>query len=243
MKRSDQQPPLAKSVSRSRPAIHLVKKIATNTKDWTGRHKLWTIVILVGVFALIASLIWLAVINRQTEPSVNPVIATYAKQLPDLKKKAEANPKDANAHKNYAAALYVTRDLEKARQQYEAATEINNKDEVAYNNLGNVYRDQQKIDEAITAYKQSLELDPNSVNTYANLANIQLYSKNKPKDAIETYKTGLTHLPGNVQLQLLLGLAYEQAKDIESARQTYETILANDKDNTAAKANLDRLNK
>ena len=243
MKRSDQQPPFIKSVSRSGRAIHLVKKIATDTMNWTGRHKVWTIVIFVGVLALIAVAIWLVYANRQTQLSSNPVIATYAKQLPELKKKVEASPKDANAHKNYAAALYVTRDLEKARQHYEAATEINDKDAVAYNNLGNVYRDQQKIDEAISAYRQSLELDPNSVNAYANLANIQLYSKNRPKDAIETYKTGLTHLPGNIQLQLLLGLAYEQAKDIASARQTYENILATDKDNTAARANLDRLNR
>lgn len=243
MKRSDQQPPLAKSVPRSRQAIHSVKQIATNIRRWTNRHKIWTIVILAVLLIVIATSIWLIIQSRHKEQTVNPVIATYAKQLPDLKKKAESNPNDADARRNYAVALYVTRDLERAKQQYEAATAINDKDAVTYNNLGNVYRDLGKINEAIDAYNKSLELDPNSVNTYANLANIQLYSKNKPLDAIETYKTGLSHLPANTQLQLLLGLAYEQAKDIPSAKQTYENILANDKDNTAAKANLERLNK
>jgi tetratricopeptide (TPR) repeat protein len=243
MKRSDQQPPLAKSVSRSWLAIYSVKNIATNIRQWIDRHKLWTILILAVVLFILAISIWLVIQNHHKVQVTNPVVATYAKQLPDLKKKAETNPNDANARKNYAVALYVTRDLEQAKQQYEAATVINDKDAVTYNNLGNVYRDLGKINEAIDAYKKSLELDPDSVNTYANLANIQMYSKNKPLDAIETYKTGLSHLPGNTQLQLLLGLAYEQAKDIPSAKQTYENILANDKDNTAAKANLERLNK
>ena len=243
MKRSDQQPPLAKSVSRSWPALHSVKNIATKTQQWTRRHKGWTITILFTVLLIISIGIWLLVHNRQKQQPANPVIAAYTKQLPDLKKKAKANPTDANARKNYAVALYVTRDLEQAEQQYEAATAINDKDAVTYNNLGNVYRDLGKTNEAIDAYQKSLDLDPNSVNTYANLANIQLYSKNKPLAAIETYKTGLSHLPENTQLQLLLGLAYEQAKDIPAAKQTYENILANDKDNTAAKANLERLNK
>jgi tetratricopeptide (TPR) repeat protein len=61
-------------------------------------------------------------------------------------------------------------------------------------------------------------------------------------DAIATYNQGLQALPNNAQLQLLLALAYEAKGDTADAKQTYQDILTNDPNNTAATTNLDRLN-
>lgn len=228
---------------RSVRPTNIVKRIIRKTATLIKQHRLWAIAIGVGLLLLAVALVYFAGRDRTVSQPTNPVIATYQKQLPDLKKKVESSPKDPIAHTNYAIALYVTQDLNGAKKQYEAAIELKDNDTLTYNNLGNVYRDLGQTDKAITAYQKSLDLNPKSVNTYANLANIQLYTKNKPADAIATYKKALTQLPGNAQIEILLAIAYEQAGDKTQAKKTYETILARDSTNTAAQANLDRLKK
>lgn len=211
-------------------------------QKFTRRRTQLLIAIIVVIAAIVA--VWAYLEHRQKPVTQPPsaVSAEFKKQLPELKKKVSQNPKDPEAHKNYAVALYATGDPAAAASQYEQAVKLNPKDAVAYNNLGNTYRDLHQTDKAVNAYKQSIKLNSKSLNTYANLANVQLYSLNKPLDAIATYQEGLKALPNNSQLQLLLGLAYEQAGDTTHAKQTYQNILTHDSNNAAAKANLSRLN-
>jgi len=210
-------------------------------KRW-GRKKSLLIVIALIVIVILGVVIWHAT-HRQApvRQPASAVSAEFKKQLPSLEKAVKQHPNDAEARKNYAVALYATGDPAAAKDQYEQAVKINPKDALAYNNLGNVYRDLHDTSKAVAAYKTSIKLNPKSLNTYANLANVQLYTQNKPDDAIATYQQGLTALPNNSQLQLLLGLAYEQKGDTAKAKQTYQNILAHDANNAAAKANLDRL--
>jgi len=211
---------------------------------YVRKHKIITAVIGVILLAIIGTSVWL--LTRDDDVVKVPataVSAEYEKRLPELKKAVDSNPSDAAARKNYAVALYATGDLKGARKQYEEAVKINDRDAIAYNNLGNVYRDLGDIDKTISAYEKSIQINDKSINTYVNLANTQLYSKKDNNAAITTYKNGLKALPDNEQLQLLLGIAYEQADRVNEARQTYEAILAKNADNTAAKANLERLNK
>ena len=214
-------------------------------RAWYKNRKLWLMsgagVILLA--AIITVTVFLVTKNNEPKQPLSQAAKHYQEQLPGLKKKVDEKPDDASAHKNYAVALYATGDLKSAQKQYEEATKINDKDAITYNNLGNVYRDLGKTDEAVKSYKKALELDPKSLNTYANLANLQLYSQNDAKAAIETYQKGLENLPNNTQLQLLLGIAYEQDGNTEKAKEAYTNILARDADNKAAQANLERLNK
>jgi len=184
------------------------------------------------------------VITTEKAPSAaqqTPVGLEYQQKLPELKSSVEKTPKDAQTRKNYGVALYATGDLEAAKIQYEEAAKLDTKDAVILNNLGNTYRDLGRIDQAINTYRKSIELSPTSLNTYANLANVQLYSKNKPQDAIATYKAGLEQLPKNTQLRQLLAVAYEQANDLENAKKTYQEIVSDEPGNSAAQAALDRL--
>lgn len=196
------------------------------------------------ILLIIGGVIWWKVDHKQ-EPVKQPasaVSAEFKKQLPSLEKATKQHPNDPEAHKNYAVALYATGDPTKASKEYETVVKLSPKDATAYNNLGNAYRDLHETDKAVAAYQQSIKLNSKSVNTYANLANVQLYTLNKPDDAIATYQQGLKALPNNSQLQLLLGLAYEVKGDTTQAKQTYQNILSHDSSNTAARANLDRLN-
>lgn len=219
-------------------AIHWARTI----KHWVIKHKSLALTLLVVI--ILASLVLIIWANNRaddTPKQLSPVAAEYKAQLPDLKQKVSDTPDDAPARKNYAIALYASGDINEAAKQYEEAVKLNSKDATAYNNLGNAYRDLNKSDQAIDAYKKSIELDRKSVNTYANLANVQLYTKDAPQDAINTYKNGLKELPENDQIELLLAIAYEQASDTQNAVATYKRILARDSDNKAAQANLDRI--
>lgn len=208
-------------------------------------NKKVSIILAVIFVVVVGGLTWLIATQSDDtgKKSANAVAEEYRKKLPELEKAVKDNPNDASARKNYAVALYATGDLKKARDQYEAAVKINNKDATAYNNLGNVYRDLGAVKKAVDSYKKSIDLNKNSINPYVNLANIQLYTQKDHSAAIATYKEGLKNLPGNTQLQLLLGIAYEQANQPDDAKRTYEALLAKDSDNAAAKANLERLNK
>ncbi len=203
--------------------------------------------IIVGVSVLIVAAVvaglfaFLPRHNGNSSSTDNPVISKYKQQLPDLKKKAEENPNDTTALKNYAIALYASGDAEAAKVQYEKLVAADGKDADTFNNLGNAYRDTGKVDDAIRAYQKALELNPQSVNTYANLANVQLYTKNNPSDAIATYQKGLSALPNNSQLEFLLGVAYEKANKKADAIQTYRHILSYDAGNKAVQQELARL--
>jgi tetratricopeptide (TPR) repeat protein len=216
----------------------------TRIMQWAMRHKLWTIATL--ALLVITTVSTTMILRRPQQPHVqqsNPAVIAYQKNLPALKKAVDEKPNDAGARKSYGVALYATGDLNNAKSQYEKAIDLNGKDALAYNYLGNTYRDLEKINKAVDAYQQAVKIDPKMANAYTNLANIQLYSQNKPQEAIETYKRALDELPEHQEIKLLLGIAYEQAKDSSSARKTYQSILSKDPTNVAAQTNLDRLNK
>lgn len=219
-------------------------RVASSNKKTKNRRKyivIAAIISLVIVGAGVAAFVISKRTNQKTQS--NEVTESYRKQLPELKKEVEKKPKDVGARRSYAVALYVARDLEEAKRQYIEAIKLNDKDAVLHNNLGNTYRDLKQYDKAIESYKDAIKLDKKNQNAYANLANIQLYLVDKPQDAIETYQAAIRFMPDNVQMKLLLGIAYEQTDRKQKAIEIYKDILAKDKNNQAAKANLQRLKK
>jgi len=230
----------------SRALRVLIEQIGSKVKVavvWAEKHKIISIIIIGVIFLFIAGTVIIAIMSRNEPAEVKQTAIglEYQQKLPELKESVEKSPNDATARKNYGVALYATGDLDGAKEQYEEAAKLDDKDAVVLNNLANTYRDLGQVDKAIDTYKKSIEINPKSLNTYANLANVQLYSKDKPQDAIATYKAGLEEMPENTQLQQLLAVAYEQSKDTENARKTYEEILSNDPENVAAKAAIERL--
>jgi len=220
-----------------------LKKTYRSTRGWVATHKKTSIAI--GIL-LIVSIAWLIVflVSRpfySEKVQLTQIGLEYQQKLPGLKDSVRENPDDSEARKNYAVALYATGNLVEARDQYEEAVKLNDKDPIALNNLANTYRDLEQTDKSIEFYKKAIQASPKSLNAYSNLANVQLYSKNNPKDAISTYKSGLKQLPDNIQLLQLLAVAYEQSEDTPNARATYQEILSIDSENTAAIAAMSRL--
>ena len=174
-------------------------------------------------------------------PLNNPIAEEYRKKLPELKQAAESKPNDVGAQREYAIALYVTKHLEQAREQYLKAITLSKNNGELYNSLGNVYRDLKNNDSAIQAYKKSIELNPDQLNAYANLANLQIYTLNDANGGIATYKHAQEAMPDNLQIGVLLGLAYEKSGDRNSAISSYRAVLDADPGNVPAKSNLERL--
>lgn len=215
---------------------HVLAKKSRRRKAYLGVGAVLLIVVGTTLWMIARS-------DDNTISSKNPVVQEYQAQLPELKKKANDNPKNPSAHVDYAVALYATGRIKDAKNEYETATKLDSKNATIYNNLGNAYRDLGDIDKAVEAYQSAIALNSKLVNPYFNLANIQLYSQKDANAAIKTYQKALSALPDNQQVLLSLGIAYEQKNDKTKAKQVYQSILAKDADNAAAKANLDRLNK
>jgi tetratricopeptide (TPR) repeat protein len=211
---------------------------------WVRSHARMAVIfaIVLILLAAVAIVLVVSIKKESREVKLSPIGLEYQQKLPELKKAVDDEPKNAEARKTYAVALYATADLDGARDQYEEASKLNDKDAVTFNNLGNTYRDLQQTDKAISAYKKAIELNPKAINSYSNLGNVQLYSKNKSQDAIVTYNAGLKQLPDNIQLLQLLAVAYEQANNATLAKSTYQRIIDTEPENVAAKAALERLN-
>jgi len=210
-------------------------------KRWIGEHKRTSAASLAVLLVVVVGLTWANHNSSKTTISKNPVIANYQKQLPALADAVKKNSNDPQARYDYAVALYATGDTAKAKDQYEADLKINPNNAVLQNNLGNVYRDLGEYQQSIDAYQKAISIDSKSVNPYINLANLYIYTLNKKDLGVKTFQQALQNLPGNQTIEVLLGVAYEQTGDKDSAQQAYNTVLAADPSNVAAQAGLKRV--
>jgi tetratricopeptide (TPR) repeat protein len=222
--------------------MSLRKIVNRLTPPYKWNKRQWIIATAIFFGLLVTAIVIIITVSHSNPKSIsgNLIVNQYRKNLPDLKKAAEADNANIDTQKNYAIALYASGNLEEAKNSYEAIAKTS-PDATTYNNLANAYRDLGKTPQAVDAYNKAIDLDPSLVNSYANLANVQLYRLNKPMDAIDTYKKGLSVLQNNSQLEFLLGIAYEQASQPDQAKQIYQQILAHDPNNIGAKARLQRL--
>lgn len=212
-------------------------------KAWILRHPRKTFVLAIAGILVVSGLAgWIFDQDSDTssDQPKNPIARQFQEQLPSLKQKAEKNPSNFDAQRDYAVALYATGNTNEAKERYERALRIR-EDATTYNNLGNAQRDLANYNAAVEAYKKAIAANPKLVNPYTNLANIQMYSLNKTDEAIDTYRQALKELPGDPQLQVLLALAYEKKGDIPSAKQTLKSAQAAHPDDKNIQANLARM--
>lgn len=224
----------------------IITKVSDKISAVKGHaHRYPRIAMMVGgmvALLIIGSVSWRLTHHAKPQKvSTNPVVANYQKQLPALADAVKKSGNDPQARYNYAVALYATGDVAKAKDQYEAEAKLSQNDPTLENNLGNVYRDLGNYQKAVDAYQKSVRLDPKAVNAYINLANLYLYTLNQKDLAVKTYQDALRNLPGNQDLQVLLGIAYEQSGDKDNARSTYQQVLGQNANNAAAQAGLKRV--
>lgn len=195
--------------------------------------KFAVIVIAVGI-ALLVFFAFRLINSSNRDKNVNPALVEFKNNLEDLQKKAAENPKDYTANKDFAYALYVTSNNEKAAKAYTHVVALNPQDFAAYNNLGTVYRKEKKYEEAVKAYEQSIKVKPQQINAYINLAQMYIYDMKQYEKGAEVFAEAIAQNPDNLNIRIMLAKTYEQHKNTSKAKLVYEEILKIDPKNAEA---------
>lgn len=95
----------------------------------------------------------------------NNATESYSKAL-------QQAPKDVRANFNQGDALFKLNELDKAKEQYQAAAHLSKNTDIqakAWYNIGNAWYKQEKYEESAAAYKSSLKLNPKDAQAKYNL--------------------------------------------------------------------------
>ena len=106
------------------------------------------------------------------------------------KKAIEVDPKDADAHNNYAALLAELDRKSEAEEHYKKAIEINPKDAEAHNNHAFLLIELDRKSEAEEHYKKAIEINPKYAGAHYNYANL-LAELDRKSEAEEHYRKAI----------------------------------------------------
>ncbi len=127
--------------------------------------------------------------------------------------------------------------LESSLQHYEAALTLSPNAAHLWNEKGNTLALLDRMEEAEETLQHSLSLDDRYGTTYVLLA--ELYRRmDSPEQAMETLRSGLDSLPGDLHLLSQLGVAQSQAGDLEGALATNRQLIDIDQNNLGTLRNL-----
>ena len=119
------------------------------------------------------------------------------------------------ADKRYAAAI------ERVQQELQK----NPASASAHVTEAKIYATQRDWPRATSALQKAIELDANFAPAYDLLIGVYL-AENKLPQALSELEAGLTKNPNNPRALLTVGMIYEQMKDYEKARGSYEKLVA-----------------
>ena len=127
--------------------------------------------------------------------------------------------------------------LESSLQHYEAALTLSPNAAHLWNEKGNALALLERMEEAEETLQHSLTLDDRYGTTYVLLA--ELYRRmDSAEQAMETLRSGLDSLPGDLHLLSQLGVAQSQAGDLEGSLATNLQLIDIDQNNLGTLRNL-----
>lgn len=176
----------------------------------------------------IAALLGLAdVLSRQDDPAAEE----------KYKRVLELDPKNFNAHANYADLLYRQKRLAEALEEYRAAVILNPRSAEVSNNLAVILRDQQEYDQALGLLFNALALNPGLEEISVNLLEtLTLYAAENREEALKIAEKWFKNTPENVFAEhALKALRGEEvadnkifsAKYFEHFADNYELVVKN----------------
>ncbi|MCP4896216.1 MAG: tetratricopeptide repeat protein [bacterium] len=117
--------------------------------------------------------------------------------------------------------LRLSRDLELAAVQFEAAWSLEQRDFAALVALGEVYLDLSRNDEAESAFRSALSLSPGSPAVMAGFGELALRRQDY-EDAVAYFKAALASVPEANRLHYSLAMAYRGLGRVDEAREHLE---------------------
>ncbi len=141
----------------------------------------------------------------------------------EFQRAIELNPKYADAHLMYGAALRTMGRVEDAVTEYQRAQGLDPLSLPSNGYLGLTFYEARQYDPAIKQERKTLELDPNFIPALDTLGMAYL-QKSMYKEAIAEFEKGLVLSPGDTQTLSGLGYAYAVAGRRADARKVLDQL-------------------
>jgi len=97
------------------------------------------------------------------------------------------------------------------------------------------------VAKAETAYREALQADPGFGDAYVNLGYL-LHIAGRNDEAVDIYRDGRAHVPGNALIPFNMGVALEELQRFGDALESYEVAIKTDRSFADAYYNSARLN-
>lgn len=147
----------------------------------------------------------------------------YALSAEACEKAAALKPDAADVQRNLGMAWIELKDTEKAEAALKKAFELDEDAEAAYF-LGRLFYVEKRFDEALDYAVKAIRKNGRSAKAY-NLKGAVLNELGRSLEAVGCFQAGLVLAPGDVNLQVNLGVAYLNAKEPAKAKAVFEAVL------------------
>lgn len=209
---------------------------------------------------------WMAAVNRLALTNMdhaargqmllqNHLIAPAAEQF---ELAVADDPKNVSYRVNLVALYGMARNVEKAREHYQAALRIGGADAKVHLNMGTIYLGAKQLEEAEAAYNRALAADGTTIKAHLGLARIALFRENPAKaESFVRQAMALEPLSPLVHQELVnvlrvqgkldeaiavaeKGVGYSEGRTAVRLLRTLADLEHEKGDNAAAKAALER---
>lgn len=147
----------------------------------------------------------------------------YALSVAHYEKAAAIKPDSAEIQRNLGLAYIEVKDTGKAFAALERAFALNGDAEAAYH-LGRLCYTEKRFDEALNYALKAIQKDGKSARAY-NLKGVILNQLGRYPEAAGSFQAGLVLAPGDIGLQINLGIAYLNTDEPAKAKAVLEAAL------------------
>jgi cytochrome c-type biogenesis protein CcmH/NrfG len=176
----------------------------------------------IGVFAITAALLLAQSVHQRTPGGSVTGNDLNATNVAALKKNADQNPNDYNAHLLYARAL-LGNDLSDAVKQYDDAARIdpNQPEPLVYGawiralaaaQVTNATEQKALVNDAMARFNRAIQLNPRYPDSYVFRALTYERVLNDPQKAIPDFESYLRYAPANASMRPVVTGALTQAQ-------------------------------
>lgn len=170
--------------------------------------------------------------GEQNLPPGHPKVelpAEARKLIDDVRRKAEANPKDVTAWNQlgevmFRAAQFDRGFLPESMDAFGHVLKLDPENLEALRGVGNVNYDRGTYDQAIAAYEHYLKKKPGDPEVRTDLGTMYLYTGNADQ-ALVQYKKVLAEKPGFFEAYFNMGMAYTRLNDPANAREAFDRAI------------------
>jgi tetratricopeptide (TPR) repeat protein len=152
----------------------------------------------------------------------------YAEAAAALEKCVAINPDFPDGHNNLGTAYLDMGLKDEAISEYQKAFAINGNAFAGFN-LAKLFFEKKELETALGTIEKTLEKSPREAVSH-NLKGVILNEMGRYPEAIVSFQQALSLSPSDVNMNINLGIAYMNNKQLDKARENFEKVLPSIKD-------------